>query len=107
MAVYLWAQAQAQAAMSSATTIRGYAVSCTLTPTQWTWETGDGATYTSDRPGGPHPDHPAEHVYETKGDYDQRLTVTWRATTSAGTTTLTRTTTEPYHVFEIRSVLTG
>lgn len=105
LATHLWAQPQEP--MSSATTIRGYPVACTLTPTQWTWESGDGASYTRDRPGGPHPDHPAEHVYESKGDYDQRLTVRWQATTSAGAGTLTRSTTVPYHVFEIRSVLTG
>lgn len=105
LATYLWAQPQAP--MSSSGVVRGYAVACTVTPVRWVWETGDGASYASDRPGGPHPDHPAEHVYETKGDYDQRLTVTWRAVTSMGTATLTRTTTEAYHVFEIRSVLTG
>ncbi|HVL99058.1 MAG TPA: hypothetical protein VM324_07185, partial [Egibacteraceae bacterium] len=105
MEVYLWAEAQE--AMSSTGAVRGYEVRCTVTPMRWTWRTGDGGTYTRERPGGPHPDNPAEHVYETKGDYEMSLTVTWRMSTNFGSTEVRRTTTVPYHVIEIRSVLTG
>lgn len=104
MDTYLWAQPQD--AMSSTTSVRGYPVACTITPMTWTWRTGDGGSYTRNRPGGPHPDNPADHVYETKGDYQMSLTVAWRATTTYGSAALTRTTTQPYTVFEIRSVLT-
>lgn len=105
METYLWAEGQE--AQSSAGMIRGYAVSCTVTPVRWTWDTGDGGVYTRERPGGPHPDHAAEHVYETKGDYVMRLRVTWRAATNYGSAEFTRETAVPYHVFEVRSVLTG
>lgn len=102
---YLWAAAHPPA--SSTATIRGYPVTCTITPVRWTWTSGDGAAYTRGRPGGPHPDHPVEHVYETKGDYELGLSVVWRQTTSHGTTETVARHSELYHVFEVRSVLTG
>lgn len=102
---YLWAEPHT--GESTRTEVRGYAVECALTPVQWTWETGDGATYTRSQPGGPHPDHAAEHVYETKGDYTMTLTVTWEAVTTYGSASLTRSAHADYHVFEVRSVRTG
>lgn len=102
---YLWAEPQS--AQSGRAQVRGHPVACTLTPVRWTWTSGDGATYTRTRPGGPHPDNPAGHVYETKGDYTMTLTVDWQADTSLGTATLSRTTERDYHVFEVRSVRTG
>jgi hypothetical protein len=58
-------------------------------------------------PGGPYPGHAVEHVYETKDHYDLGLTVRWRRTTSYGSDVIRRSTTEPYTVNEIRSVLLG
>ena len=102
---YLWAAPQS--AQTASTAIRGYPVSCTVTPARWTWETGDGGSYTRDHPGGPHPDHAAEHVYETKDDYTLTLTVDWEARTTYGSGTVSRRSSMPYRVFEVRSVRTG
>lgn len=102
---YLWAQAQEAQTASGA--VRGYAVRCTVTPVRWTWDSGDGASYTRERPGGPHPDHAAEHVYETKGEYTQTLTVVWQARTAYGSGTVTRRSSVAYKVIEVRSVRTG
>ncbi len=101
-----WLWAESQESVRAGATIRGYRVRCGLTPQRWTWETGDGASYSADRPGGPHPDNPVTHMYERKADYTLRLTVEWRRETSFGTSILTRTTEEPYRVIEVRSVLT-
>jgi PKD repeat protein len=101
----LWASPQEPLQVGA--TIRGYPVGCRLTAQRWTWETGDAASYSADRPGGPHPDNPAEHTYETKGAYTLRLTVQWRRETPFGSDTITRTTEEPYRVIEVRSILTG
>ena len=101
----LWASPQESIQVGA--TVRGYAVGCRLTPERWTWDSGDGARYSADRPGGPHPDNPAQHMYETKDAYTLRLTVQWRRETPFGTDTITRTTEEPYRVIEVRSILTG
>lgn len=91
--------------------VRGHAVVCTLTPTEWRFGTGDGHSASADRPGGPHPDHAVAHVYETRNepgeDYTLTLTVTWQRATNYGADLLATTTTKPYHVVEIRSSLTG
>ena len=102
---YLWASPASS--ISASGSIRGYPVTCTLTPTSWTFTTGDGATYTTQQHGAPHPGHAATHIYETVGDYTLGLTVTWTRTTSAGADDFTQTHTEPYHVYEIRSDLVG
>ena len=101
----LWASPQEPIEVGA--TIRGYAVGCRLTPQRWTWGTGDGDRYSAGRPGGPHPNNPAQHMYETKGPYTLRLTVQWRRETPFGTDTITRTTEQPYRVIEVRSILTG
>lgn len=105
LATYLWAGAQA--ARSSAADIRGYPVTCSATPVAWRWETGDGATYARTRSGSAPPDHAVSHVYETRGDYTQRLTVSWRLTTNYGESTVTRAAARPYKVIEVRSTITN
>lgn len=98
--------------ISAAGDIRGYPVTCTMTPYEWSWDTGDGGYYTRGHHGGPHPDHAAEHVYETRNepdeDYALTLTVRWRKIGSAALDRIVFTThTEGYHVIEIRSTLTA
>ncbi len=102
---WLWAVTPAGASIN--TTIRGYPVTCSVSPVGWTWESGDGSTYRRDHAGAPHPMESVTHLYETKGDYDLTLRVDWRLETNYGSATLPVTHTERYHVFEVRAVLTS
>ena len=108
LATWLWARTPPNAAGTG--TVRGHPVWCLLTPTRWTWTT-DGHTTTTRAPGGPAPHHLLDHTYETADDHPITLTVTWTATTSAGTpspnlATQTTTTHLTYPVREIRSIMT-
>lgn len=100
---YLWADPQAP--VNTDASIRGYPVACTTTPVRWTFTTGDGGAYTADIPGGPHPGQVATHLYETTSDYTLGLDVTWVLDTNYGSGSVIRSTTTPYPVIEIRSVL--
>lgn len=101
---YLWASPHAP--KTSTGVIRGYPVSCTITAEHWEFNTGDGGHYTSGTPGGPHPDHAAEHMYETKGDYTVTVTVRWRQETNyGGKPPVQASASKPYKVAEIRSVI--
>ena len=96
--------------------LNGYVVVASVKPTSYRWIMGDGQEHLSLSPGGPaEADWAARHTYETKGDYDITLEVTW-----AGSYTFTSadgaSTTVPlgpitvegkhrYHVIEVRSGL--
>ena len=103
MDTWLWAEHHAP--LSSSGSIRGHRVTCRAVPESWTWHTGDGAGYTRSRPGSEPPHHAAEHVYERKGAYTQRLVVRWRMETTQGVTTTTRESSRAYRVVEIRGAL--
>ena len=102
---YLWASPAST--LASGGTIRGYAVGCVVEPVRWTFTTGDGASYSRARHGGPAPDHVVEHIYDTRNEPDENytltLTVTWTRTTSLGRDTITTAASRPYHVVEVRS----
>jgi hypothetical protein len=96
--------------------LNGYVVVASVKPTSYRWIMGDGHEHVSLSPGGPaEADWAARHTYETRGDYDITLEVTW-----AGSYTFTSadgaSTTVPlgpitvegkrrYHVIEVRSGL--
>ena len=46
---------------------------------RWHWEFGDGATLTTDEPGGRYPVMTVSHTYRHAGRYPVRLTTTWSA----------------------------
>lgn len=125
MEVRLWAEPQGP--LTSTAVIRGYAVTCTVAPYLWEWTTGDGGwchrghpygpqecrpgEYSSSWPGGPYPNNPVTHVYNTKNAPDEyytlTLTVWWQRVTNYGADEQPVTSSEPYHVTEVRSVLSG
>ena len=106
---YLWASAQGPA--SSRVSIRGYAVTCTVTPVRWRFTTGDGGAYDADEHGGPQPEQAATHVYRRQNepgeDYELTVAVTWERVTNYGSDTTTVGASKPYHVVEVRAALTG
>lgn len=72
-----------------ATTVVGVPVAVRATPTQFSWDFGDGSApvVTADA-GAPYPDHTVSHPYAQDGEYTVRLTTTWRGEFQvAGTTT--------------------
>lgn len=71
-----WFWADPQGPLSVSVTLRGWMVTGTVTPTTWTWSTGDGSRYTTSLPGS-EADPAVEHVYETTGDREIGLQVTW------------------------------
>ena len=103
METWLWADRHST--LRAGATVRGQRVTCTATPERWTWQTGDGASYSRGSPGAQPPKHAAAHIYEAKGGYTQRLTVRWRLQTTQGTGSAERSTTRPYRVVEIRGAL--
>lgn len=103
--------------LSTATTIRGYAVSCTLTATTFHLDTGDphaaefdrNRHHTSDTNGHEGPDSPLQHLYERTGTYPVQLTITWTRTTSPSTGTATldgQTDSRDYQVRQVRAGMT-
>lgn len=57
-------------------TIRGWTASGSVSPTNWSWVTGDGGTYTSSGPGSAE-DPAVRHTYETTDVWPVRLQVSW------------------------------
>ncbi len=118
METWLW-DASAPIAQTTTGTIRSYAVSCTLTPTTWTFDTGDphaaryghARTYTSTSPGTEAETTEVRHLWEVTGTYTLTLTTTWERTTAVGgtptsRTALTRTATTDLPVRQVRPVPT-
>jgi hypothetical protein len=71
------------------TTVVGVPVTVRATPTQFSWDFGDGSApvVTAD-PGAPYPDHTVSHPFAQDGEYTVQLTTTWRGEFQvAGTTT--------------------
>jgi hypothetical protein len=101
--------------VSTSGSIRGYAITCTLTPTTWTFDTGDPhaerfghpRTYTSRSAGHEGEDTDVQHLWEVKGTFALAVTVTWDRTTTAGADRPTRTATTSYQVKEIRAGYTA
>jgi hypothetical protein len=95
--------------------INGYTLSASAHPVAYRWIMGDGATVVGTSPGSPS-NPSASHIYESKGDVTITLEVVWAGTYTAtfpgqppqtfGLGTVTRQGSAPYHVIEVRSVLT-
>jgi len=93
--------------------LRGYSLTVQAQPYRFAWTTGDGASGGASQPGSP--DKPAfTHTYQTRGDYQLAMTVSWAGsysfsgygisqTGSLGSVTVQAS--RPYHVYEVRSVL--
>lgn len=45
----------------------------------WSWDFGDGTTFTSDEPGGPWPETSVSHLYGRAGTYPVSVSSTWEA----------------------------
>jgi len=112
MDTWFWYQGDASS-VGLTVSIRGYSVEVRAKPVKFTWDSGDGAkgvarlAGSESRPG-------LTHVYETKGDYVIQMLATWEGSytfsgygvSSGGSLgSVSVTSTRPYHVFEIRSVL--
>ena len=63
--------------------ILGVAVGVTLTPS-FTWDFGDGSSFTTDQPGAALPDKTVSHTYKKGGTYLVTLHVSWLGTWAAG-----------------------
>lgn len=92
--------------ISSTSSIRGYTVTATATPTYYEWDFGDDNGYGAGRQ--------AEHTYETRSDYVVTLTVTysgsytWSGNGRSGSGdlgTIERSVSRDYKVIEARGVL--
>ncbi|QIK83216.1 PKD domain-containing protein [Sanguibacter sp. HDW7] len=60
------------------TTVLGTEVELELTPTLFSWDSGDGCEpVTSREPGAAYPDRTVTHTYTTVGEYRVTLTTTW------------------------------
>ncbi|MEE8599885.1 hypothetical protein [Euzebya tangerina] len=90
--------------------IRGYPVSCAITPYRWTFDVneptaetyGHQEEYEATAAGGEHEDTPVRHMWSTKGTYPIGLTVEWRRETSVDVDPrVVRRATRPYEVREI------
>lgn len=67
------------ASQELATTVVGVPVTVRATPTQFSWNFGDGSpTLVTPDPGAPYPDHTVSHPFDRPGTYSVRLTTTWR-----------------------------
>lgn len=108
---WLWHEGPASE-VSVAPTLRGYGLVVEAKPVLYRWDMGEGSIYSSPSPGSE--DQPAaNHVYETKGDYEVTMEVVWEGTYefsgfgvsntgSLGSVTVTRS--REYHVAEARAV---
>lgn len=109
---WYWYEGQSQ--VSVETSIRGYAVTATMTPTHYFWQTGEELL------GSPVPGSssvPAAYwTYQTKNDYRVFVQVVWDgtwafegfgATASGDLATIRATGARDYTVNEVRSVLQG
>jgi hypothetical protein len=110
LATWLWDDSD-PAASTTHGSIRGHPVSCTLTPSRWTFDTGDphAARYghptrhTATAPGEESETTPTQHTYEVTGTYTIALTVTWDRTTTAGADRPTATTSRDHQVKQVRT----
>ena len=68
---------------NTSTVILGVAVGVTLTPS-FTWDFGDGSSFTTDQPGAALPDKTVSHTYKKGGTYLVTLHVSWLGTWAAG-----------------------
>lgn len=110
--------------LSATVTLRGYTATATVQPVRWEWRmAGPGDTssnhnppplVTATQPGSQQ--HPAAtYMYETIGDYTLTMTLVWSGSytysgpgvppQTASLGAVTRSSTLPYHVAEVRSVL--
>ena len=112
MATWFWHQG-GTSPVGLTVSLRGYTVQVSAKPVKFSWDSGDGARG-SGRVGGSEAKPGLTHVYETKGDYTITMATTWEGSytfsgygvSSGGSLgSVTVTSTRPYHVFEIRSVL--
>lgn len=111
---WLWDQTQPSAVTTSGR-IRGYPVSCVLTPTGWLFDTGDPhaeryghqRSYRATVPGEESESTPVQHFWEVKDTYTLSLAVTWHRTTTAGSDQTSRTTTTDYQVKEVVAGMTS
>jgi hypothetical protein len=63
------------------TTLLGRAVTVVATPSEFTWDYGDGTRFTTTSPGHPYPDQDVAHVYrKVAASARITLTVTWTGT---------------------------
>ncbi|MEE8599846.1 hypothetical protein [Euzebya tangerina] len=89
--------------------IRGYPVSCVLTPQTWTFDVGEPTAeqyghqrqYTVREAGSESETTPVRHMWSTKGTYDVTLDVTWYRDTNYGDDWPVTETTRAYEVREI------
>lgn len=95
-----------------------YDVEVVVTPAEYTWDFGDGATLTSTEPGRPYPAFDLTHVYDELGQAQITLRTAWTAmyrvaTDPAGRwrdaegSVETAHEGEPFEVIELRSKLDG
>ena len=59
------------------TDLLGYPVEVEATPTTYTWDFGDGTTWTTTTPGHPYPNQDVAHPYTRPGTYTITLTTTF------------------------------
>lgn len=92
-------------------TLLGVAVTTTVTPT-WQWRFGDGATLSTQEPGGPWPDTSVSHTFDEAGSFRVAVMTTWDGTfTVEGIGTfpiggdVTQETSLPLRVVAARAVL--
>ena len=78
--MYFWTDATST--FSTTSLILGISVGVTLSPT-FTWNFGDGTSFTTDKPGVPYPDTNISHTYRATGTYKTTLTISWAGTWSA------------------------
>ena len=78
--MYFWTDATST--FSTTSLILGISVGVTLSPT-FTWNFGDGTSFTTDKPGVPYPDTTISHTYRAAGTYKTTLTISWAGTWSA------------------------
>ncbi len=78
--MYFWTDATTS--FSTTSMILGISVGVTLSPT-FTWDFGDGTTFTTSSPGAAYPDTTISHTYRTAGTYKTTLTISWGGTWSA------------------------
>ena len=78
--MYFWTDATST--FSTTSLILGISVGVTLTPT-FTWNCGDGTSFTTDKPGAAYPDTTISHTYRAAGTYKATLMISWAGTWSA------------------------
>lgn len=107
----VFASGQSGGARTWRDVVAGVVVTTTVTPT-WRWQFGDGASLTTDAPGGPWPDTSVSHTYDRPGSHRVMVTTTWDGSFSidgAGTFPISGSVTQeaslPVRVVPARAVL--